>query len=178
MASVTLGNVAIIHRGDYAADAVYRNAHTVVFEGDTYICISRTGISGIAPKADGVLRADYWRLAIDLSGVRAMEAGYTAAEAARNTAYGEAEGARNASFAEAEETRHTTFTEAEETREASVAAVVDGANTAIEGANTAAGAANTAAAAANAAAAVMVANLGGLSFAVGEDGGLDITYTY
>jgi hypothetical protein len=153
MASVTLGNVAIIHRGDYAADAVYHNANTVVFEGDTYICISRAGISGIAPKADGVLQADYWRLSIDLSGVRAMEAGYTAAEAARNTAYGEAEGARNDSFAEAEEAR-----------EANVAAVVNGAN--------------TAAGAANAAAAVMVANLGGLSFAVGEDGGLDITYTY
>lgn len=42
----------------------------------------------------------------------------------------------------------------------------------------AANGADAAAAAANAAAAVMVANLGGLSFAVGEDGGLDITYTY
>lgn len=56
-----------------------------------------------------------------------------------------------------------------------------GARAAATAANSAASAANTAAGTANAAAAgidaKINARLGGLSFAVGEDGGLDITYT-
>jgi hypothetical protein len=82
MTSRTLGNVAIVYRGEYDAGSTYLNGHVAAFGGDTYLCVSRTAIMGIPPAVNGAAEGTHWVLSGDNRATRA--AAQSASAAAEN----------------------------------------------------------------------------------------------
>jgi hypothetical protein len=86
MATQALGNVLILYRGTYDPAAVYQNGHVAAYGGDTYLCVSRAGVQGVPPVANGTVNSAYWVLSGDNSATRAAAAAAGTAAAAANTA--------------------------------------------------------------------------------------------
>lgn len=69
-----IGQIVIVHRGDYDPNTVYEKLDVVTFQYGSYLYWSLTPASGNPPTINGVLNQDYWRILADATDLNAASA--------------------------------------------------------------------------------------------------------